>query len=181
MKFLQILVLVLGLVIFVNAQKSALTGTVYDASGAVIPKAKLIAINEKGEKFETVTNDEGVYVLNLLFQSIDAKTSVDFKVAKYEIIVDLENRGFEKFILKDFKFVPSFKGKMNLDIALDSINPEPCGYSGVDCPTVLYCPAGEQETIQTTEAKISDKIQQKPLEKSPKIQNKIKRKNKNNK
>lgn len=127
MKIIRVLVLIFGLVVLVNAQRSALTGTVYDASGAVIPKAKLIAINEKGEKFETVTNDEGIYVLNLLFHSVDAKTSVDLKVAKYEIVVDLENRGFEKFILKDFKFVPSYKGKMNLDIALDSTNPEPCG------------------------------------------------------
>ena len=181
MKVLQILVLIFGLVVLVDAQKSALTGTVYDASGAVISKAKLTAVNEEGEKFETVTNDEGIYVLNLLFNSVDTKTSVDSKVAKYEITVDMENRGFEKFVLKDFKFVPSSKGKMNLDIALDAANPEPCGYSGADCPIVLYCPAGGEEIVQTAETKIASKIQQRPLEKLPKAQNKNKRNIKNNK
>ena len=180
MKILQILVLILGLAASVNGQKAILGGTLYDANGAIIPNEKVTAINEKGEKFEALTNDDGVYSLSLPFNSYDAKSSsADFRIAKFEIVVDLEYRGFEKFSVKDFKFIPAYSEKMIFDIALESRNPEPCGYSGADCPTILYCPAGEQETIKTTKAKVLNEISQRPLEKLPKAKNKNKRKNKN--
>ena len=115
MKILQILILMFGLVVFTNAQKAILSGNVYDANGSLIVGAKVTAINEKDEKFETGTNSDGVYVLNLPFNSYNSKS--DFQIAKYEIIVAKE--GFQKNFVKDFKFVPSSEGKMNLDIALD--------------------------------------------------------------
>ncbi len=71
---------------------SVLSGIVYDANGAVIVGAKVIATNEKGEKFQTLTNEEGVYVLNLSFNSYDSKTSFNFRMAKYEVVVDLTNQ-----------------------------------------------------------------------------------------
>lgn len=180
MKFLQILVLIFGFVVFTNAQKAILSGTVYDANGAVIPKTRIIATNEMDESFETLANDEGMYSLNLPFNDYSSRKSPNFKIMKYEIRVNNEN-GSDKFVLKDFMFVPTSKGKMNFDIALDAANPEPCGYSGADCPTVLYCPAGEQEIIQTIKTEVSNKILQRPLEELPKEQNKTKRKNNNNK
>ena len=73
MKFFQVLVLIFGLGVFTNAQKAILSGTVTDKFGSVIPGAKVFALNEKGEKFETITNAEGNYVLNLLFNSVDKK------------------------------------------------------------------------------------------------------------
>ncbi len=176
MKFLQILVLILGLVVLANAQKAILSGTVYDANGAVIPKTRVIATNEAGECFETLANDEGTDSLNLPFNDYSSRKSSNFKITKYEIRVNREN-GFDKFVLKDFMFVPSSKGKMNLDISLDAANPESCGYLGADCPIVLNCPSGEQETIQTTKAQVSSKVLQRPLEELTKTQNKIKRKN----
>ncbi len=118
MKFLQILVLIFGLSVFVNSQtnnKAVLSGNVYDANGSLIVEAKVTAINERGQKFETLTNDEGIYVLKLPFNLYNSKA--DFKVAKYEITVTKE--GFEKNYIRDFKFVPSSKSKMNLDFALD--------------------------------------------------------------
>ncbi len=54
-------------------------------------------------------------MLNLPFNIYNS--TADFKITKYEIIVTKE--GFEKNFVKDFNFVPSSKGKMNLDIALD--------------------------------------------------------------
>ena len=170
MKILQILVLILGLVIFTNAQKAILSGTLYDAVGAVIPDVKIMAINEKGEKFEALTNDNGVYSLMLPFNQYDAKTSSsNFKIAKFEIVVDLENRGFEKFVTKDIKLIPAYSGRMFFDIALDSRNPEPCGYAGADCL--------ETPIIKSTKQKVQNKILQRPLETLPKEQNKTKRKN----
>lgn len=107
--------------------QAILSGTVYDANGAVIPETKVMATNEKDERFETITNDEGIYVLNLPFNLYDTRKSADFKIAKYTISV--EQKHFEKFVLKDFKFVPSTNGKMNLDIALDVDN-SICGAGG---------------------------------------------------
>ncbi len=171
MKILQILVLIVCSTVFANAQKAILTGTLYDAGGAVIPKAKVTAVNEKGETFVTETNDEGIYSLSLSYNNYDSKTaSVNFKISKYEIIVDLENRGFEKRIIKDFKFIPAYSEKMLFDIALDTKNPEPCGYAGADCL--------QETTVETEKPKLSDKILQKPLETLPKAKN---NKRKNNK
>ena len=134
MKILQILVLMFGLTVLANAQKAILSGTLYDANGAVIPEVKVTAVNEKGEKFEAVTNDDGVYSLSLPYNRYESGTSsANFKIAKFEIIVDLQYRGFEKFVVKDFKFIPAYSGKMIFDIALDARNPEPCGYAGADC------------------------------------------------
>ena len=176
MKVLRILVLILGFVILVKAQtndKSVLTGTVYDAAGAVVPGVKVTATNEKGLKFEAQTNVDGVYVFKLPFNSFDAKASSGaFRTAKYEIIVDLTNLGFEKFVLKDFKFVPSYTGKMNLDIALDVIKSD-CDAGG--------CGENEPPPIETNKREIPDEIlQTRPLEELPKEQNKPKRKKKNN-
>lgn len=109
-------------VTFANARNAVLSGNVYDANGSLIVQAKVTAINERGEKFETLTNDEGIYVLNLPFNQYNSKDN--FKIAKYEITVTKE--GFEKNLMRDFKFVPSSKSKMNLDFALDvsvKINP----------------------------------------------------------
>jgi hypothetical protein len=65
MKFLQILVLVVGLVVSVNAQKAILSGTVYDSNGAVILGTKVYATNAKGWKIETIVNTDGNYLLEL--------------------------------------------------------------------------------------------------------------------
>ncbi len=62
---------------------------------------------------------------------------------------------------------------MLFDIALDAKNLEPCGYAGTDCL--------ESPTVKNTKGKVQNKIQQKPLEKLPKKQNKTKRKIINNK
>jgi len=141
---------------------SILSGSVYDANGALIIKAKVTAINEKGEKFETLTNDTGIYVLNLPFNLYDtSKSVIDFKIAKYEIIVESEY--FEKFIIKDFKFVPSYKGKMNLDFALDLLENDNCGAGG--------CIPEQLQPIDSSNTKISDKILKQSLEQSPKAKN----------
>lgn len=167
MRCFKIFVLVFGLAVFANGQKAVLSGAVYDANGAVVPETVVIAINEKGEKFGTLTNSEGIYVLNLPFNPYNSKA--DFKIAKYEITA--EHKHFKKYVLKDFKFVPSTNRKMNLDIALEVDNSN-CGAAG--CLPNLH-PVEQQKT------EVSDKILQKPSEKFSKEENKNKRKNKNNK
>ena len=124
MKALWILSLILGLAVFVNAQTAILTGEVYDANGAVIIGAKVVAVNEKLQKFETKTNSEGIYKLELPFKQYKSENSENFVIEKYVLIV--EARGFEKNELKGLNFVPSYKGEMNLDFALNvfkNVNP----------------------------------------------------------
>jgi hypothetical protein len=94
---------------------SILTGNVYDPMGALIVNAKVTAVNQKGEKFETHTNDEGVYTLNLPFN--EYQPTFSYRIAKYDITVEFV--GFEKFILKDFKIIGGYAEKMHLDFALD--------------------------------------------------------------
>ena len=115
MKVLQVLTLIFGLTIFANSQTSILSGSVYDAYGALIIGAKIVAVNERFEKFESFTDDKGEYKLNLPFKRYDS--TGNFKVSKY--ILKVEAKHFEPFEIKDFKFVPSYKGQMNLDFALD--------------------------------------------------------------
>ena len=93
-----------------------LTGTVFDPNGAVIPGTKITAVNQKGEKFETLTNEDGEYVLKLPFN--EYAPTYKFKVAKYEITV-LKDNGFAATVVKDFKFVSGFTSQMRLDFALD--------------------------------------------------------------
>lgn len=175
MKILQILVLTLVLLVLTVgavAQKAVLSGTVYDANGAVIPETKITATNEKGEKFETVSNSEGIYILNLAFNQYDTRKSADFEIAEYEITVERE-KGFEKFVLKKFKFIPSYKGKMNLDIALDVAENTNCGAGG--------CIEDGRLPVESSKIEVSDKILRRPSEQLPKAENKNKRKDKNNK
>lgn len=101
----------------VKSNEAILTGTVFDANGAVIPGVKVIAVNQKGEKFETKTDENGEYNLKLPF--FEYKADYRFKIGKYEITVEAAP-GFEKAVLKDFKFVGKYNGKMNLDFALDA-------------------------------------------------------------
>ena len=89
---------------------SGLTGTVYDANGSVVVKAKVTAVNTKGKKFETITNEEGIYVLTLPFNVYPLFEST------YNIIVD--SPGFRRSETKGYVFIPSQFGKMHLDIAL---------------------------------------------------------------
>ncbi|MGH9819027.1 MAG: carboxypeptidase-like regulatory domain-containing protein [Pyrinomonadaceae bacterium] len=136
MKTLPIFLLILGLVSVATAQVDKhiiVTGTIYDQKGAVIPNTTITARNESGEKFETVTNGEGVYKLTLTFNRYGSKKALE--TATYEIAAERPNTGFKKTVLKDFKVVPTYTGSMQLDLVLEALDPEPCGYAGADCLT----------------------------------------------
>ncbi len=155
MKVLQILVLIFGLSVFANAQKIVLSGVIYDSQGAVVVGTNVKLTNEKGESFETKSNDEGIYSINLLPEI--------YKVS-------FEQSGFRKTIINNFKIVDSTYGKINHDVVLEGENPEPCGYSGADCLN--------SSPVETKDLKVSNKIYKRPVEKSQKKQNKTKRNNK---
>ena len=93
MKFLQILVLIFGLVVCVNAQNSEklflMSGTIYDLNKAVVVATKITAESENGKKFNTVSNNEGVYKLSLPF----GKYTIEFQQEGFKLsrFINFEN------------------------------------------------------------------------------------------
>ncbi len=131
-------------------QKIKLTGVVYDINGAVIVGAKVKATNKNSESVEVKTNDEGIYLLNLLPEF-------------YKI--EVEQVGFKKLVIEGFQLINSTYGKMNKDIVLE-----------VGEPSTPYAPvADNSQLVESQNIEVSDKILQKPLEKLPKEQNKTKK------
>ena len=84
--------------------EGVLTGLVYDDHGAVITNAILRV--RGADKTERVarTNEDGVFEIKL-------------KPGNYSIQV--ESPGFQTAIVEKFRVIPSYKGKQNLDIALE--------------------------------------------------------------
>lgn len=116
MKILQALALILCSAALASAQKTIVTGTIYDANGARIARSKVTAVNQEGKKIEVAANEDGDYTLNLPYNPYDPQ-NINYRLAKYEITV--EATGFEKFTLKDFKVSGGYAKEMQLDFALD--------------------------------------------------------------
>jgi hypothetical protein len=104
MKFLQILVLILGLAIFVNAQKTLLNGILADETGAVISNTKVTATSNDRRTYQVWTNEYGVYRLEIPFGIY----SIEFEAV-----------GFKIYKIEKYKIASSTKGKMSLDIVLE--------------------------------------------------------------
>ena len=109
MKGLQILVLILVLAGFANAQNTVLTGRVYDWQGAVILGIKIKAKDKSGKFYTAKQNDDGVYsvelpkgVYSLEFQSMDFKT---FKIKKYRVVKAHQNKMYLDVVLEAGKLV----------------------------------------------------------------------------
>src|SRR5215203_4041622 len=108
MKILQILVLIVSLTVFTNAQTVLLTGTVYDLNGAVIPGTKVTAKDKSGKTYSAIpSNDEGVYTIPL-----------PAGVYTLEFIA----ANFHGFTVKEYRIYKAIKGKMSLDIVLNPSN-----------------------------------------------------------
>lgn len=91
MKILQILVLVLFISALVFGQnKIKLSGVVTDENKGIIPNTVIMATNQKGDRFKTVSDQEGFYEL-LLPDGI------------YRFEADTQNPGFEKILIEQFK------------------------------------------------------------------------------
>lgn len=98
-------------------ETSVLTGTVYDAQGAVITGATVVAKNStSGKTFIATTGDDGAYVLNLPYEKYDASIS-SFNEAKYDLKV--EAHGFKTVEMKDYVFMRPQCGRMQLDIGME--------------------------------------------------------------
>ena len=87
MKVLRILVLVFWFAGLTIAQSSALSGTVYDKQGSVIPNANVKLKDRKGKEYQTNSDKNGVYQIELAkgFYSIEINANLfkGFKVKKY--------------------------------------------------------------------------------------------------
>jgi hypothetical protein len=92
--------------------KIMLTGVVYDINGAVIVDTLVVAYNKDGKKYETATNDEGVY-------------KIELPLALYVIQAGAD--GFCPGQVDRFRVVNSTHGKMSLDFVLDvAESPQQC-------------------------------------------------------
>ncbi len=87
-----------------SSQRMSLIGTVFDTEGSVIKDAKIVATDPKGNKFDTTTNDYGIYslLLPLGYYNIEASA-----------------KSFCPTIFTKYKIVDSTYGKMNLDFVLE--------------------------------------------------------------
>ena len=130
MKILQVLVLIVGLTIFINAQtskeKTVLTGIIYDDLGAVITNAKITFRGTDNKEKVITPNDDGVFEINL---------------SSGNYIIQVESPGFQVFKLEKYRVAPSYKGKMNLDIVLEV---RPCD----DCHWIEGTPVNENKKTQ---------------------------------
>lgn len=135
-----------------------LSGTVYDANGAVIIGASITAIDGDNRVFKTKTNENGVYELELPFSEYDTSTtgfnSSEFKIAAYEISAEAPQ--FVKSTVRNYKVVPSYRKSMQLDFALDTQGPDPC-----HDPTA--CTPADPIEIETEEIVCGEIIQRKFL------------------
>jgi hypothetical protein len=100
-----------------NGPKTMLTGVVYDINGAVVVDTLIVAYNKDGKKYETATNDEGVY-------------QVELPLALYKIEVGAH--GFCPAQVDGFRTVNSTYGKMSLDFVLEVAgSKEGCKYKSI--------------------------------------------------
>ncbi len=67
MKVLRILVLILGLTVFVNAQNTVLSGTVYDINKAVVVGTEILIKDTNNKIYKTKSDDSGEYEVTLPF------------------------------------------------------------------------------------------------------------------
>ncbi len=88
-----------------------LTGRIFDSNGAVIPNIKVEAFSKTKEKFEQRTNEDGVYSLNL------PEGIYTLGINRQEVKYNL----FEFVKFENYRIVPAYDGKINLDVPLSAI------------------------------------------------------------
>jgi hypothetical protein len=102
---------------------TVLSGTVYDELGAVIANAKITVRGPDGNDKLIKTNDDGVFEIKLI-------------AGNYSI--QAESPGFQVFKIEKYRIVPSYKGKLNLDVVLEV---RPCD----DCHWIDGDPVNENK------------------------------------
>src|SRR4029079_2681278 len=86
-------ILVLTIVSLANAQKAVLSGTVYDAQGAVIPGIDVKLKDKKGIEISTKTGDEGSY-------------EIEVPAGFYTILFSARSGNFEQLKFKKYYLAP---------------------------------------------------------------------------
>ena len=82
MKVLQILVLVIGFSVCVNAQNIVLSGTVYDINKAIIPGTEIIIKDTNNKTYKATSDDRGEYEISLPFGDY----KIEFGSAGFKIL-----------------------------------------------------------------------------------------------
>lgn len=109
MKVLRIIFLILGLTAFANAQKTVVSGTIYDINKTVIVGAEISIKNINGKTYKTKTNDEGEYEIIIPFG---------------DYIIEFSQIGFK--VLRVANFTVNSEAKKTLDVTLEVGRCEDC-------------------------------------------------------
>ena len=92
---------------FAQSDRGTITGTVADASGAVLPGVSIIAVNsETGTRYETVATETGNYALNQL------------PAGEYEINAELP--GFRKYVRRGITVLVGQTLRIDIGLAVGS-------------------------------------------------------------
>jgi phosphatidate phosphatase APP1 len=122
MRFLQILVLILVSVLLASGQKNGstavLTGNIFDQIGDVLPNTKIIVTNQKGQRFETLSDENGSYNINLPVTVYEGNFDIrKLPITKYK--VRFETSVFKSLEIEEFNFIQNKSKKLQLDVALE--------------------------------------------------------------
>jgi len=92
---------------FAQSDRGTITGTVADASGAVLPGVGIVAVNsETGARYETVATETGNYALNQL------------PAGEYEITAELP--GFRKYVRRGITVLVGQTLRIDVGLAVGS-------------------------------------------------------------
>ncbi len=105
---------------------SILTGRVFDRNGAVVVGSEVSLIGDRGTRFGTLTNDEGIYL-------------VDLPAGFYSL--QIRAHGFSTFSFECYQ-IPS-EGRVNFDVTLQ-VSGEPACVSGLEKDISKPSPRGEK-------------------------------------
>lgn len=108
-----------------------LNGQVLDYAGSLITNAKVVAVDQKGRRFETTSSPNGYFELKLPFIAFffDSKlkqwTGDASEPLKYDFSVVAP--GFKIFQIKQLIVTNGAEGDLNLDVVLGLMDPSPGG------------------------------------------------------
>lgn len=114
-----------------------LTGRVFDLSGALIPGIKVVAYSQKKVEYEQWTNEEGVYNLDLPEGIYTLE--INSQTEKYN--------AFETVKFENYRIVPVYNDKINLDISLPFIG------DGILCKLVISDSSEKSEQLKKDKTK----------------------------
>ena len=106
-----------------------LTGQVVDHTGSLITRAQIVAVDEKGRRFETTSSPNGYFHLSLPFTAYFWNAKLKRWVgeaaqpSKYSLSITCV--GFATFEMRELLITNGARGSLNMDIVLSLMDASP--------------------------------------------------------